>query len=269
MNPDEEETIMRIGIIGTGNIGASLVRKLSAAGHDVKVANSRGPETIPADMLAHGACAVTAQQAVQDVDVVILSVPLSAIPILAPTLSVLPEDVTVVDTTNYYPQRDGAGFLPDGTIESQWVSQQLGRPVAKAWNAIGSASLATKGTSAGTPGRIALPVAADRALDKQRVMVLVEDTGLDAVDAGALADSWRQQPGNPAYCTDLTSDELLAALDRADAEHAPVRRDLVVSVFADWLGAGMNPDAEWSLAVARVICSGPASSANGNSRKEN
>lgn len=254
---------MKIGIIGTGKIGASLVRKLSAAGHDVKVANSRGPQGVPADLLADGARAVSVEQAVQDVETVILSVPLGVLPALAPLLSVLPEDVTIVDTSNYYPQRDSI-ILSDGAIESQWVVEQLGRPVAKAWNAIGSASLATKGSPAGTPGRIALPVAADRDLDKQRAMALVEDTGLNAVDAGSLSDSWRQQPGNPAYCTDLTREELLTALDRADREHAPVRRDLVVSVFADWLGAGVNPDAEWGVAIARLICGGPAGKSEGN-----
>lgn len=250
---------MQIGIIGTGNIGASLVRKLSAAGHDVKVANSRGPETVPAQLLTGGARAVTAEEVVEEVEAVILSVPLGAIPALAPLLSSLPPDVTIIDTSNYYPQRDGEGFLAHGTVESLWVAEQLGRPVAKAWNAIGSASLATKGAHAGTPGRIALPVAADRNLDKQRAMSLIEETGFDAFDAGNLAGSWRQQPGTAAYGTDLTREQLPLALDRADADRAPIRRDLVVSVFADWLGAGTNPDAEWSLAVARVICGGPGS----------
>lgn len=248
---------MKIGIIGTGHIGASLVRKLSAAGHDVKVANSRGPQTIPAELLAYGAQAVTAAEAVQDVDAVILSVPLGAIPTLKPLLSGLPEDVTIADTSNYYPHRDGEDFLPKGAVESLWVAEQLGRPVVKAWNAIGSASLASNGLPAGAPGRIALPVAADRDLDKQRVMALVEDTGFDAVDAGPLAESWRQQPGTPAYCTDLTRDELVSALAQADAENAPVRRDLSVSVFAHWLGVGVNPDAEWGLAIVRLIYGGP------------
>lgn len=249
---------MKIGIIGTGHIGASLVRRLSAAGHDVKVANSRGPETIDAELLAHGAQAVTADEAVQGAEAVILSVPLRAIPALAPLLSGLPENVTIVDTSNYYPQRDGEGFLPEGAVESVWVAEQLGRPVAKAWNSIGSASLATNGLPAGSPGRIALSVAADRDLDRQRALALVENTGFDAVDGGTLAESWRQQPGNPAYCTDLTRDELVPALDRADAENAPVRRDLVASVFAHWFGAGANPDAEWGLAVGRLICGGPS-----------
>ena len=194
-------------------------------------------------------------------ETVILSVPLGAIPRLAPLLADIPEDVTIVDTSNYYPGRDTDIDLPVGTVESLWVVEQLGRPVAKAWNAIGSASLATKGSAAGTPGRVALPVAADREVDMERALALVEDTGLDAVDAGSLADSWRQQPGTPGYGTDLTRDELLAALERADPEHAPVRRDLIVSVFADWLGAGANPDADWGVAIARLIAGGPQMSA--------
>lgn len=244
---------MKIGIIGTGHIGATLVRKLSAAGHVVSVANSRGPETISEELLRDGARAVTAEQAVQDIEVLILSIPLQAIPSIAQLLADLPDDVTVIDTSNYYPGRDGDEFLPEGAVESQWVSEQLGRPVVKAWNAIGSDSLATKGKPAGTPGRIALPVAADRDEDRRRAHLLVDQTGLDPYDAGPIAESWRQQPGNPAYGTDLTLDELPDALARADAQRAPRRRDLVVAVFAERLGAGTNPDAEWGVAVSRLL----------------
>lgn len=244
---------MKIGIIGTGHIGATLVRKLSAAGHVVSVANSRGPETISEELLRDGARAVTAEQAVQDIEVLILSIPLQAIPSIAQLLADLPDDVTVIDTSNYYPGRDGDEFLPEGAVESQWVSEQLGRPVVKAWNAIGSDSLATKGKPAGTPGRIALPVAADRDEDRRRAHLLVDQTGLDPYDAGPIAESWRQQPGNPAYGTDLTLDELPDALARADAQRALRRRDLVVAVFAERLGAGTNPDAEWGVAVSRLL----------------
>lgn len=248
---------MKIGIIGTGHIGASLVRKLSEAGHDVKVANSRGPETIADDLLTHGARAVTAEQAATDVEVLVLSVPLSAIPGLADLVKRLPEQATVVETSNYYPQRDGAELLPEGIVESLWVSEQLGRPVAKAWNAIGSASLATNGRPQGAEGRIALPVAADRDQDKKIAMQLVEQTGFDAHDAGSLAESWRQQPGTPCYGTDLTLEQLPAALAAADREQAPVRRDIIVQIFTTWLGAGTNPDAEWGVAMARLVECGP------------
>lgn len=245
---------MKIGIIGVGNIGRSLVLRLSRAGHDVTVANSRGPETIAAEVLAHGARAVTAPEAVQGAGVVILSVPLSALPGIAPLLSELPESVTVVDTSNYYPGRDGADLLPLGTVESRWVTEQLGRPVVKAWNSIGAASLAEKGVPAGTPGRIALPVAGDRKQDKQRAMALVEDTGFDAHDAGSVDDSWRQQPGIPCYGTDLTRGELPEALTAADLERAPRRRDIFVDAAVERLGDGAtNPDAAWGVALARVL----------------
>lgn len=248
---------MKIGIIGTGHIGASLVRKLSAAGHDVTVANSRGPESIAADLLADGARAGTAEEAATDVDVLILSVPLSAIPGLAELVRRLPDEATLVDTSNYYPRRDGQDLVPAGTVESQWVAEQLGRPVAKAWNAIGSASLASKGLPRGAAGRIALPVAADRDQDKAIAMQLVEETGFDAHDAGSLADSWRQQPGTACYGTDLTLDTLPEALASADREQAPVRRDIIVGIFESWLGAGTNPDAEWGVSMARLVAGGP------------
>jgi predicted dinucleotide-binding enzyme len=144
---------MKIGILGTGNIGATLAKKFSAAGHDVKVANSRGPETIDAGILADGARAVTSADAVVDVDVVILSTPLGAIPKIAPLVADLPADTVVIDTSNYYPGRDGTvAAIEDGQTESAWVAGQLGRPIAKAWNAITSASFAEKGQPAGRRG---------------------------------------------------------------------------------------------------------------------
>src|SRR5438552_12142708 len=97
---------MKIGILGVGHIGKTLALKLSAAGHDVKVANSRGPETIEADALATGARAVTTAEALQDVDVAILSIPLNRLPAIAPLVAKLPAETVVMDTSNYYPQRD-------------------------------------------------------------------------------------------------------------------------------------------------------------------
>jgi 8-hydroxy-5-deazaflavin:NADPH oxidoreductase len=93
---------MKIGIVGVGHIGKTLALKLPAAGHDVKVANSRGPETIGADVLASGARAVSAAEAVKDVDVVILSIPLNRIPSVAPLVADLPAETVVIDTSNYY-----------------------------------------------------------------------------------------------------------------------------------------------------------------------
>lgn len=173
---------MKIGILGTGNIGITLVMKLSAAGHDVKVANSRGPDTIEGDILTYGAQAVTSTEAVTGVDVVILSTPLSAITKIAPLFASVPASTVVIDTSNYYPKRDGEiADIEAGQTESEWVAGQLGRPIAKAWNAITSASFAQKGVPAGSTGRIAIPVAANGERERDVAMRLVDETGLDAV----------------------------------------------------------------------------------------
>jgi predicted dinucleotide-binding enzyme len=246
---------MKIGILGTGNIGKTLVRELSAAGHNVKVANARGPETIGAELLSSGARAVTAPEAFEDVEVIILSIPLNRIPEIAPLVADLPDDTVVIDTSNYYPFRDNRiEAIEGGQVESLWVAEQLGRPIAKAWNAIGSASLAKKGKPAGTPSRIAIPVAADRDRDREVAMALVGDTGLDAFDAGSLADSWRQQPGAPAYCTDLTREEMGAALAAAERDRLPKRRDLGVAVMQERIGdSTTNPDEDWGVRLVRTI----------------
>jgi predicted dinucleotide-binding enzyme len=246
---------MKIGILGVGYIGKTLACKLSAAGHDVKVANSRGPETIEADVLASGARAVTTAQAVEDVDVVIVSIPLNRLPTIAPLIAKLPADTVVMDTSNYYPARDGRiDALDAGQVESLWVAEQLGRPVVKAWNSIGSDSFAKKGKPAGSPDRIALPVAADRERDRKVGMALVEDTGFDAFDAGTLAESWRQQPGAPCYCTDLARKELGAALPAAEQARLPKRRDLSFAAVMERVGeGGKNPDADYGVRLNRAL----------------
>lgn len=98
---------MEIGILGVGNIGATLTRRLSAAGHHVTVANSRGPETVPAEVTASGGRAVHARDVVSDVEALIVSVPLSRIPGIRPLVDGLPAAAVVLDTSNYYPLRDG------------------------------------------------------------------------------------------------------------------------------------------------------------------
>ena len=247
---------MKIGILGTGHIGKTLVQRLSAAGHDVKVANSRGPATIGADVLSSGGRAVTVEDAIVDVDVVILSIPFNKLPAVAPLLAAVPEQTVVIDTSNYYPFRDGLiEAVERGQAESLWVAEQLGRPIAKAWNAIGSASFAEKGKPAGDPDRIAIPIAADREEDRRVALALVEDTGLDAFDAGSLAESWRQQPGAPAYCTDLIRAKMGAALAAAERDRLPKRRDLAVAVITERMGDGTsNPDADYLPRLNRAVC---------------
>jgi len=246
---------MKIGILGTGNIGQTLVTKLSAAGHDVKVANSRGPETIDPDILKNGARAVTSAEAVTGVDVVIMSTPLRAIFEIAPLIAVLPEDVIVIDTSNYYPVRDTEiDAIEDGQTESEWVAEQLGRPIAKAWNAITSASFAEKGAPAGTAGRIAIPVAADGERERAVAMRLVDETGLEPVYSGNLAKSWRQQPGSPVYCTDLTRDEIPAALAATERSRLPKRRDLAIEAIMERVGdSTTNPDSDYAVRLTRAL----------------
>ncbi|QXH79298.1 NADPH-dependent F420 reductase [Pseudomonas salmasensis] len=223
---------MKIGIIGAGNIGATLARKLAACGHEVKLANSKDPSSIQNLANEIGVNAVTKEDAVSGVDVVILSIPFAKYPELKQTLSSVPAKTIVIDTSNYYPGRDGAiKEVDDGKPESVWVSEQLGRPVIKAWNAVLAATLADNRQPTGSLTRIALPVAGDDIHAEAIAQDLVEDTGFIALAAGNLEDSWRQQPGTPAYCTELTLPELKMALEAADKVRAPQNRDALIAKF--------------------------------------
>lgn len=154
-------------------------------------------------------------EAARDKDVVIVTIPEKSVPELPKGLFESSHAV-VVDTGNYYPQRDGRiGAIESGTTESRWVSQQLGRPVVKAFNAIQSSHLQNFGRPAGDRERIALPIAGDDPNAKAVVSRLVDELGFDAVDAGGLDDSWRQQPGTPVYGADLTADKARRALSEA------------------------------------------------------
>lgn len=222
---------MNIGILGVGNIGTTLAHRLAAAGHDVKVANSRGPETLPPRALETGAKPVTSSEVVLDVDVLVTSVPFARVPDIRPLIDQLPADAVLIDTSNYYPHRDGnIAAVDEGQVESLWVSEQYGRSVTKAWNAIFTGSFDTKATPPGHPDRVAIAVAGDDDAHRAVAMGLVEETGFDAFDAGPLATSWRQQPGNPVYCTDHTKDEIGDVLAAADRERRIRRRDLMVEV---------------------------------------
>jgi 8-hydroxy-5-deazaflavin:NADPH oxidoreductase len=211
---------MKIGMIGAGNIGGALTRRFRAAGHEVSVANSRGPQTLTDLARETGAKAVTVEEAARDKDVVVVTIPLKAVKDLPRKLfSAASKDLVVIDTGNYYPQRDGRiDAIENGTTESRWVEQQLGRPVIKAFNNIFAAHLQNNGKPAGTRGRIALPVAGDDARAKKIVMRLIDEIGFDAVDAGSIDESWRQQPGSPVYAKDYDLDGVRRALGEASKE---------------------------------------------------
>ena len=203
---------MRIGIIGAGHIGGNLTRRFAALGHKVYVANSRGPETLKDLAAATGATAVTVQEAARQGEVVVVTIPVK-------NVANVPNDVVVVDTGNYYPQRDGyIAEIESGMTESRWTSQQLGRPVVKAFNNIYAQHLLEGGKPAGSPGRIALPVAGDDKRAKEVVLGLINELGFDGVDAGGLDESWRQQPGTPVYGTDLDADGVRRGLAEAKRE---------------------------------------------------
>jgi predicted dinucleotide-binding enzyme len=217
MNETSRLHHMDIGIIGSGNIGSTLTRHLTSLGHGVAVANSRGPASLAALAAETGAAAATVEQAAHAKDVVIITVPEKAVPRL-PRDILAASSAVVVDTGNYYPSRDGRiAEIEDGLAESEWVARVLGVPVVKAFNNIIAPSLAARGVPAGTPGRICLSVAGDDPRAKSAVLDLIDALGFDGIDAGSLADSWRQQPGTPAYCRDLNADGLRAALAQADA----------------------------------------------------
>jgi len=221
---------MKIGIIGTGPVGGSLAKNLVALGHQVKVTNTRQPAELAQKAQELGASPASLQDVVQNVDLVFISVPFKAIGEFPKDLfRSLPPEVVVVDTGNYYPFRDEKiDAVEQGQTESVWVAEQLGRPVLKAFNNLLAETIASGGTAPGTPGCIALSIAGDDQRAKQILSDLSNDLGFDVVDGGSLADSWRQQPGTPAYCTELTAPELIQALANAVPGKAPQIRDEII-----------------------------------------
>ncbi|MFB8776115.1 NADPH-dependent F420 reductase [Streptomyces broussonetiae] len=216
---------MKIGIVGAGNIGGNLTRRLTALGHEVSVANSRGPHTLTELAEETGATAVRVEEAARGAEIVVITVPVKAVPDLpAGLLKDAAEGVAVIDTGNYYPrQRDGriAGIEDEGLTESQWTERQIGHPVIKAFNGTYAQDLLDRPRPAGAPDRMALPVAGDDEAAKAKVRALIDDLGFDTVDAGPLADSWRQQPDTPVYGLRGGVDEVTRALAKASPERKP------------------------------------------------
>ena len=211
-----------MGLIGAGHIGSQLARLAVAHGYDVVISNSRGPETLApliAELGSHARAATPAEAAAAG-DIVVVTIPLKAID----TVPVEPlKGKIVIDTNNYYPQRDG--HIPELDNESTTTAEMLQRrlpqsKVVKAFNHIYAAELTTHGQPAGTPNRRALAIAGNDADAKRVVAQLIDQFGFDVVDIGPLSESWRIQRDTPGYGPRRTADELRSDLAAAQR---PVR----------------------------------------------
>jgi predicted dinucleotide-binding enzyme len=225
---------MNIGIIGAGNIGSTLAGYFHKLRHTVRIANSRGPETLSDVALQTGATPVKISEIAKGVDLLFIAIPMKNVPSLpSDLLASLPTASPIVDTGNYYPLRDGhISEMDKGMVESEWTSQILGRPVIKAFNNIVADSLLHKGLPKGSKNRIALPVSGDDVRAKQLVIALLDQMGFDAMDAGPLSESWHYQPGTPAYCPDPSIRQLPSLLQRANRDKALANRDQTAKLMA-------------------------------------
>jgi predicted dinucleotide-binding enzyme len=210
-------TIMIIGFIGSGHIGSAVARLAIEAGHTVVMSNSRGPETLTdlIGTLGDSARAATAEEAATAGEVVVVSIPFgryAEVPV-APLAGKV-----VIDTNNYYWERDGhfaeidEGRQTDSGVLAAHLPESR---VVKAFNVINFKHLPTHGQPSGSPERRALPIAGDDAEAKRVVTELLDACGFDAVDGGPLSESWRFQRDKPAYGPRLTADELEKALASA------------------------------------------------------
>jgi 8-hydroxy-5-deazaflavin:NADPH oxidoreductase len=191
-----------LGTIGSGMIGGTVARLAVNAGHDVVLSNSRGPETLAdlATELGPRAGAATPAEAAT-CDLVLVSVPVKAYPTL-PAAALAGK--IVLDTGNYYPQRDGQVAALDARelIDSEYLARQLpGARVVKVFNNIFFKHLLNLARPARAADRSALPIAGDDPAAKAAVTAFLDSIGYDSVDVGALADGWRYTPGTPAYGT--------------------------------------------------------------------
>ena len=218
---------MKIGIIGAGNVGSALAVHFRELQHTVQIANSRGPETLSKVAEETGATPVAVSEVAKGADLLVITIPVKSVPSLPKDLlRELPAGSPIIDTGNYIPLRDGViDEIEGGMTESEWTSSVLGRPVVKAFNNITTYSLSHGGLPKGSESRIALPVSGDDVEAKQFVVALLDGMGFDGVDVGPLSESWRQQPGTPAYATDHGAAMLRAELASADRTSAPQMRD--------------------------------------------
>ena len=227
-----------IGLVGSGYIGSTVARLAVAAGHDVVLSNSRGPETLQdlVDELGPRARAGSAEEAAAAGDLVVLTIPLK-------NVDRVPADAlrgkVVIDTSNYYAQRDGqiAALDSGSTTTSELVQSQLpGSTIVKGFNNINFLHLGSLQRPAGSPERSVLPIAGDDADAKKRVADFIDSLGYDVYDAGPLADGWRFDVGTPAYGAPYNSDTTGSFPPPPDSG-----RQVTAEVLAQSLSAARRP----------------------------
>ncbi|TDM02205.1 NADPH-dependent F420 reductase [Macrococcus carouselicus] len=219
---------MNIGIIGAGPIGTTLSQHLFNTGHDVKIADARSIKKLEGKDFKGKA--VTFEEVIQNIDVLIISLPFHVVPTIKEKLSQLDDNTIIVDTTNYYPFRDGnIQPIEDGKVESVWIAEQIEKPVIKAFNNLLARTLQTITSADGS--KMAMAISGDNQSHKDVIAEMINAIGIDVVDNGDLNNSWRHQPGSPAYCTELNKSQLERALQLADKAAAPIHRDEVMNHF--------------------------------------
>ncbi|KIF78662.1 hypothetical protein QR77_08605 [Streptomyces sp. 150FB] len=217
MNIGTHHTVHTIGIIGAGNVGKQIARLAAASGHQVLLSNSRGPETLPFDIiheLGDRLTTSTADEVIEKSDLVVIAIPVGAYT----RIPAVPAGKILIDAGNYYPARDGVipALESGGITSSQLLQEQLpGARVVKAFNHIRAAELTTDATRPGTPDRRAMIVAGDDRAARATVAEVMGNLGFDPLDIGELREGWRVQPGTPAYVGSFTRDQLVEALNRA------------------------------------------------------
>jgi len=208
---------MNIGVIGAGFIGRAVAQLALAAGHEVMLSNSRGPQTMSSVLSGiPGVQVGRAEDAAKFGELVLIAIPLEHYRAVLPQWL---EGKTVMDANNYYPQRDGHIPVLDRfeTTTSRLLADHLPHAhVVKVFNAIFTPELTQDARPHGATDRRALPVAADDAAAKAQVIRLLDELGFDAVDAGGLDESWRFERAKPAYCVRLDQHALKAALAAAE-----------------------------------------------------
>ena len=205
---------MRIGVIGSGHIGATVARRLVEQGHEVAISNSRGPDTLHDLATTIGAKPATVEDVAEFGEIVVEAIPFGA-------FDSLPKDALqgklVVDASNYYPGRDGTHQdVENDTASAELIARHLeGAKVVKAFNTMMWKNIRDLHKPKGDPERLAMPIAADDEDAKRTVFELVDELGFDPVDGGTLHDSKRQEPGTPVYGADLKADAARDALASA------------------------------------------------------